>query len=143
MLHEEVGAVFLGRDGVGRGLGDEVNDFDVGDIELEAGGGAGVGANATGDDDGGLLGEGLDAVEDLRRDGGAPRPSLGVEASAAREPPSSPFGDRGGERACEGGETSRRVAWRVDSERQDQTIAVSREDPKFLRVDDAEIVGDG
>jgi len=70
MLHEEVGAVLFGRDGVGRVDGDEVDDLEVGDVELEAGRGAGVGADLAGDDDRGLLREGLDALEDFFGDGG-------------------------------------------------------------------------
>ena len=70
MLHEEVCAMLLGRDGVGCGFGDEVDDFEVLDVELEAGGGARIGADAACDDDGRLLGEGLDALEDLFGDGG-------------------------------------------------------------------------
>ena len=60
----------LGVMGKGVSIGDEVDDFDVLDVEFEAGGRARVGADAAGDDDRGLLGEGLDAVEDLGRDGG-------------------------------------------------------------------------
>ena len=51
MLHEEVDAVFLEGDGVGVGLGDALDDFEVFDIELEAGGRALVGADLAGDDD--------------------------------------------------------------------------------------------
>ena len=56
--------------GKGVGFADELEDFDVLDVELEAAGGALVGADFGGDDDAGLLREGLDAVEDLGRDGG-------------------------------------------------------------------------
>ena len=51
MLHQEVDAVLLERDGVGVGLGDALDDLDVFDIELEAAGRALVGANFAGDDD--------------------------------------------------------------------------------------------
>ena len=62
--------MFFGGDGEGRVGGDEVDDFDVVDVELDAGGGAGVGADEAGDDDGGFLGEGFDSVEDFFGDGG-------------------------------------------------------------------------
>ena len=43
---------------------------DVVDVELEAGGGAGVGADVAGDDEGGFEGEGLEGLEDVLGDGG-------------------------------------------------------------------------
>ena len=70
VLHEEVDAVLFERDGVGRVVGDALDDLDVFDVELEAGGGAGVGADLAGDDDGGLQGEVLEGLEDLFGDGG-------------------------------------------------------------------------
>ncbi len=51
VLHEEVDAVLLEGDGVGVGLGDALDDLDVFDVELEAAGGALVGADLAGDDD--------------------------------------------------------------------------------------------
>jgi hypothetical protein len=65
VLHEEVDAVLLEGDGVGVGLGDALDDFEVFDVELEAAGGALVGADFAGDDDAGLLGEALERLEDL------------------------------------------------------------------------------
>ncbi len=62
-LHEEVDAVLLGRDGVRVGLGDALDDVDVFDVELEAAGGALVGADFAGDDDGRLLREALERVK--------------------------------------------------------------------------------
>ena len=44
--------------------------MDVFDVELEAAGGAGVGADFAGDDDGGFEGEGFEGVEDFFGDGG-------------------------------------------------------------------------
>jgi hypothetical protein len=85
MLHEEVDAVLFGRDGEGCGLGDEVDDLDVRHVELEAGGGAGVGADSASDDDGGLLGEGLDAVEDLGWDGGTGDDALDGAGAVAED----------------------------------------------------------
>jgi hypothetical protein len=51
-------------------FGNELDDFDVGDVELESAGGALVGANFSVDDDGGFLGEGADALEDFFGDRG-------------------------------------------------------------------------
>ncbi len=45
MLHEEVDAVFLAGDGVGGVVGDALGDVDGKDVELDAGGSAGVGAD--------------------------------------------------------------------------------------------------
>ena len=59
VLHEEVDAVLFEGDGVGVGLGNALHDLDVFDVELEAAGGALVGADLAGDDDAGLLGEAL------------------------------------------------------------------------------------
>ena len=70
MLHEEVDAGFLELDGEGGFVGDALGDGDVVDVELEAGGGAGVGADAAGDDEGGLEGEGLEGLEYALGDGG-------------------------------------------------------------------------
>ena len=64
MLHEEVDAVLLEGDGVGVGLGDALDDLDVFDVELEAAGGALVGADFAGDDDAGLLGQAFECFED-------------------------------------------------------------------------------
>ncbi len=59
MLHEEIDAVFLGRDGVGLALRHALNDFDVLDIELEAAGGALIGTHLAGDNHRRLLGQAL------------------------------------------------------------------------------------
>ena len=67
MLHEEVDAVLLEGDGVGVGLGNALDDFEVFDVELEAAGGALVGADLAGDDDARLLGEAFERFEDLGR----------------------------------------------------------------------------
>ena len=64
-----LGAVFLGRDGEGRRLGDEVDDFDSLRRRARSRGRARVGADTASDDDRRLLGEGFDAVEDLGRHG--------------------------------------------------------------------------
>ncbi len=77
--------MFLVRDGEGVGGGDEVDDLDVGDIQLEAGGGAGVGADATGDDDGRLLGEALDALEDIFGNGGPRHDALNGPGAVAED----------------------------------------------------------
>ncbi len=69
VLHEEVDAVLLGGDGVGVGLGDALDDFDVFDVELEAAGGALVGADFAGDDEAGFLGQAFEGGEDFRGDG--------------------------------------------------------------------------
>ena len=70
VLHEEVDAVLFEGDGEGGFFGDALEDFDVFDVELVAAGGAGVGADFAGDDDGGLEGEGFEGVEDFFGDGG-------------------------------------------------------------------------
>ena len=70
VLHEEVDAGFFELDGVGGFVGDALGDGDVVDVELEAGGGAGVGADAAGDDEGGFEGEGLEGLEYVLGDGG-------------------------------------------------------------------------
>ena len=67
MLHEEVDAVLLEGDGVGVGLGNALDDLNVFDIELEAAGGALVGADLAGDDDGRLLREAFERLEDCGR----------------------------------------------------------------------------
>ena len=64
MLHEEVDAVLFEGDGEGGFVGDALDDFDVLYVELEAGGGAGVGADFAGDDEAGLQGEVLQRLED-------------------------------------------------------------------------------
>ena len=55
MLHEEIGAVIFGRDGIGIGFGDALQDLDVGDVEFVAAGGALIGADFAFDDDAGFL----------------------------------------------------------------------------------------
>ncbi len=64
MLHEEVDAVLLEGDGVGVGLGDALDDFDVFHVELKAAGSALVGADLAGDDDRRLLGKAFERIED-------------------------------------------------------------------------------
>ena len=59
VLHEEVDAGLFELDGVGGFVGNALGDGDVVDVELEAGGGAVVGADAAGDGEGGLEGEGF------------------------------------------------------------------------------------
>ncbi len=70
VLHEEVGAMLFEGDGVGIVFGDALDDLDVLDVELVTAGGAFVGADFAGDDDGGFVGEAFDGLEDLGRDGG-------------------------------------------------------------------------
>src|SRR5208337_984322 len=57
MLHEEIDAMLLERDGIRVGLGDALDDLEVFDIELVTAGGALVGADFAGDDDARLLGQ--------------------------------------------------------------------------------------
>ena len=57
VLHEEVDAGFLELDGEGGFYGDLLDDVDVFDVELVAAGGAGVGADFSGDDYGGFEGQ--------------------------------------------------------------------------------------
>ena len=68
MLHEEVDAVFLERDGEGCRVVDALQNFEGLDVDLEAGGCAGVGANFAGDDDAGFLCEAFECFEDFRGD---------------------------------------------------------------------------
>ena len=70
MLHEEVDAVLFEGDGEGGFVGDSLQNFDVFDVEFEAGRGAGVGADFSGDDDAGLQGEVLQRLEDDLGNGG-------------------------------------------------------------------------
>jgi hypothetical protein len=70
MLHEEVDAVLLEGDGEGVVGGDGGDDLDVLDVELVAGGGAGVGADFAGDGEGGFELKILEGVEDVLGDGG-------------------------------------------------------------------------
>ncbi len=51
-------------------VGDSLEDLDVFDVELEAGGGAAVGADFAGDDEAGFEGEVFEGVEDFFGDGG-------------------------------------------------------------------------
>ena len=69
VLHEEVGAVIFGRDGIRIGFGDALNDLDVRDIELVAAGSTLVSADLAFDDDARFLRQALDGVEDFGRDG--------------------------------------------------------------------------
>jgi hypothetical protein len=70
VLHEEVDAGFFELDGEGSFDGDFLDDVDVFDVELEARGGAGVGADFSGDGEGGLEGEVFESLEDFFGDGG-------------------------------------------------------------------------
>ena len=85
MLHQEIDAVLLGRDGIGLLLGHALHHFDVLDIELVAAGGALVGADAAGDDDAGLLGEVLCGLPDFRRDGGLGHDALHGARAIAKD----------------------------------------------------------
>ncbi len=67
VLHEEVDAMLLERDGIGIGLGHALDDLDVFNIELKAARGALVGADLAGDDDRRLLREAFEGLEDCRR----------------------------------------------------------------------------
>ena len=85
MLHQEIDAVLLGRDGVGLLLGHALHDFDVLDVELVAAGRALVGADAAGDDDAGLLGEVPGGLPDFRRDGGLGHDALHGARAIAKD----------------------------------------------------------
>ena len=69
MLHQEVGAVLFGRDGIRIGLGNALHDLHVRDIEFVSAVRALVGADFAFDDHTGFLGESLDRFEDFGRDG--------------------------------------------------------------------------
>ncbi len=66
-LHEEIDAVFFGRDGIRVGLRHALDDLDIFDIEFKAAGRAFVGAHFAGDDDAGLLRESFECLEDFWR----------------------------------------------------------------------------
>ena len=88
MLHEEVDAVFLARDGVGRVFGDLLRHGDAGDVELDAGGGAAVFADGAGDDEGAFEGETFEGGEDLFGDLGLGHDALygaGAVAEGGKE----------------------------------------------------------
>ena len=70
MLHEEVDAGLFELDGKGCVCGDFLDDGDAFDVELVAGGGAGVGADLAGDGEGGFEGELFEGVEDFFGDRG-------------------------------------------------------------------------
>ena len=70
VLHEEVDAVLFEGDGEGGFVGDALEDVDGFDVELEAGGGAGVGADFSGDGERGLEGEIFEGFEDFFGDSG-------------------------------------------------------------------------
>ena len=84
VLHEEVGAVLLERDGEGRVLGHALDDFDAFHVKFIAPGGALVGADLAGDDDAGLLRESLDGVENFGREGGLGDDSLNGSGAVAK-----------------------------------------------------------
>ena len=65
MLHQEIDAVLLERDGVGIGLGNALHDLETLDVQFKAAGGALVGADLAGDDDARLLGQPLERLKDL------------------------------------------------------------------------------
>ncbi len=67
MLHEEVDAVLFAGYGVGAVVGDALGDGDADDVELDAGGGALVGADLAGDDEGGLEREAFEGGEGFFR----------------------------------------------------------------------------
>ena len=67
VLHQEVDAMFFGRDRIGIGFGDALHDLDVRDVEFVAAGSALVGADFAFDDDAGFLSEAFDGVEDFGR----------------------------------------------------------------------------
>ncbi len=85
MLHEEVDAVFLQRDGVGGGLVDALEDFERFDVELEAGGGAVVAADLAGDFEGGFEGEVFEGFEELFGDGGLGHDALDGAGAVAED----------------------------------------------------------
>jgi hypothetical protein len=68
MLHEEVDAVLLGSDGIGVGLGDSLDNLKAFHVELISSRCSLVGADSSGDDDRGLLGEAFEGLENLRGD---------------------------------------------------------------------------
>ena len=68
VLHEEIGAVFFGRDGIRIGFRHALHDLHVRNVKLVSAVGALVGADFAFDDHAGFLGQGLDRVEHFRRD---------------------------------------------------------------------------
>ncbi len=68
MLHEELGAMLFGRDGVRIGLGHALDNLNVDHVEFVAAGRALIGADFALDDHARLLGEGLDGFEHFGRD---------------------------------------------------------------------------
>ncbi len=68
VLHQEVGAVFLGSNRVRRRLRHALHDLHIRHIELVAAMGPLVGANLAFDNDARLLRQGLDRIEHFRRD---------------------------------------------------------------------------
>ena len=70
VLHEEVDAGFFELDGEGCFFGDLLDDGDAFDVELVAGGSAGVGADFAGDGEARFEGEILQGLEDFFGDGG-------------------------------------------------------------------------
>ena len=67
VLHQEVDAVLLERDGVGIGLGHALDDLEVFDVELISARRALVGAHLAGDNDARLLREAFECLEDFGR----------------------------------------------------------------------------
>src|SRR6266404_2210877 len=69
VLHQEVGAVLFGRDGIGIGLRDPLHDLDIRYIEFVSARGALVRADFTLNDHARFLGKTLDRIEDFLRNG--------------------------------------------------------------------------
>ena len=68
MLHQKIGAVFFGRDGVRIGFGHALYDLDIGDVEFESAVRALVGANFAFNDNAGFLRQCFYRIEDFRSD---------------------------------------------------------------------------
>ena len=69
---------------MGKGLAGG-DDFDVVDVELDTGGGAGIFADASGDDDGGFELEVFEGLKELGRDGGFGDDSLHGAGAVAED----------------------------------------------------------
>ena len=85
MLHQEIDAVLLGRDGVRIVRVHTLHDLRVGDVHLVAAGRALVGADFAGDDHARFLGQALDRVEQLGRDGVLGHHALDDAAAVAKD----------------------------------------------------------
>ncbi len=68
MLHQELDAVLLGRDGIRIVRIDALQNLRIADVHLVAAGSALVGAHLAGDDHAGFLGQALDRLEQFGRD---------------------------------------------------------------------------